>query len=83
MTASTLTDTTYNGWTNYETWNAALWIGNDETIYRHAKECKNLGYRKWAMCFIDEFGEYNTGDGVAWLSDKINTDEMDEMLDEL
>jgi hypothetical protein len=35
------------------------------------------------MCFIDEFGEHVTGDGVAWLSDKINTDEMDEMLDEL
>lgn len=22
------TDTKYNGWTNYETWNAALWMGN-------------------------------------------------------
>ena len=24
------TDTKYNGWTNYETWNAALWLGNDQ-----------------------------------------------------
>jgi len=22
-------DTRYNGWTNYETWNVALWIDND------------------------------------------------------
>jgi hypothetical protein len=24
------TDDGYNGWTNYETWNAALWMNNDE-----------------------------------------------------
>lgn len=25
-----MTDTTYNGWTNYETWLAKLWMDNDE-----------------------------------------------------
>lgn len=72
-----------NGWATYETWNAALWIGNDETIYRHAKLNKYLGYRKWAKRWIDEFGEYITGDGVAWLHDDIDTDEMDAMLMDL
>ena len=24
-----MTDTRYNGWTNYETWNVALWMDND------------------------------------------------------
>ncbi|MES2367162.1 MAG: hypothetical protein V4563_14895 [Pseudomonadota bacterium] len=24
----------YNGWTNYETWNVALWIGNEESASR-------------------------------------------------
>ena len=24
----------YNGWTNYETWNVALWVDNDEGLYR-------------------------------------------------
>ena len=84
MTTSTMTNSeTYNGWANYETWNVALWIGNDEMIYRHAKENQNLGYRKWAKRFIDEFGEYITGDGVSWLHDDIDTDEMDTMLEEL
>jgi hypothetical protein len=25
-----MSDTRYNGWTNYETWNLALWLGNDQ-----------------------------------------------------
>ena len=77
-----MTDT-YNGYTNYETWNAALWIANDETIYRHARANKNLGYRKWAKRWIDEFGEFQTGDGIDWLSYEVDTDEMDLVLEEL
>ena len=30
---NTMTDTTYNGWTNYETWNVAIWLGNDAVLY--------------------------------------------------
>ena len=74
---------TYNGYTNYHTWNAALWISNDETIYRHARANKNLGYRKWAKRFIDERGEYSTKDGVLWLDPAVDTDTMNEMFKEL
>jgi len=31
-------DTTYNGWTNYETWNVNMWIENDEGMYDEACE---------------------------------------------
>ena len=33
-----MTDTTYNGWTNYETWCAALWLGEDEYWRDRAEE---------------------------------------------
>ena len=28
----------YNGWTNYETWNVALWIDNEEGSYNYWRE---------------------------------------------
>jgi hypothetical protein len=28
----------YNGWTNYETWNVALWIDNEEPSYRYWRD---------------------------------------------
>ncbi len=35
---------TYNGWKNWETWNVALWLGNDEGLYRSCIEtAKNQG----------------------------------------
>ena len=29
---------TYNGWTNYETWNVALWIDNEPGTYEEARD---------------------------------------------
>lgn len=35
-----MTDTTYQGWKNWATWNAALWMDNEEPIYRAQKYCR-------------------------------------------
>ena len=77
-----LTDATYNGWTNYETWNVALWIGNDEGLYELAREAGNY------TDFVDfleacSFNDRSTKDGVAYRDPKVNIIEMDQMIDEL
>lgn len=34
----------YNGWTNYETWNVALWFGNDQGSYEMCREMAQAAY---------------------------------------
>jgi len=77
-----------NGWENYETWNASLWIGNDEFLYNTAKACVKFcpedetPYAKFIRCMMNG-GMPTTGDGVKWDDPTINHDEMVEMMDEL
>ena len=73
-------DTTYNGWTNYETWNVALWLGNDEGMYSLARRATS--YDELIPTLENIYGQI-TPDGVRWMDPSINTCEMDEMLDEM
>ena len=80
-----MTDTTYNGWTNYETWNVALWIGGDEGLYNFAKEFAS--YDDFVNNLKEVSGDssigYQTPDGVAWNDSGLDHSELDEMLKEL
>ena len=93
MTASTWTvpqENTFNGWANYETWNASLWINNEEPMYRlaveYVEQARRFGQRVSYDALIPAL-EYNFGqmtpDGTRWMDGRIDTDEMDEMLEEL
>lgn len=74
------TDTSYNGWTNYETWNVALWIGNDEVLYNMARGCDS--YQDFLNRYLaDENAE--TPDGVMFNDVNVNHVEMDEMFEEM
>jgi hypothetical protein len=80
-----------NGFANYETWNAALWIGNDEFLYNTAKACVEFAegetpWEKFVRCMTDGMiGRHlvMTGDGVRWDDPTINADEMNAMMTDL
>jgi hypothetical protein len=74
----------YNGWKNRETWNVALWIGNDRSIYHLARECKDYAQ------FVTLLREHAKGDihlqtpdGVAWNDSGLDIVALDEMIREL
>lgn len=86
-----MSETDYNGWENYETWNVALWIGNDEGLYNIARGCKS--YEDFRQ-FITGSGcldfqtpthglSLKTPDGVAWDDSKLDIESLDEMIEDL
>lgn len=76
----------YNGWANYETWNVALWIGNDEGLYDLARECARRNRRHPYKEFAEdmrELGQTETPDKVAYNDSGLDEAELDAMLLEL
>lgn len=70
---------TYNGWLNYNTWNVALWLGNDEGLYNLAREHKTYS----ALCeSLREFGATETPDGVAYNDSGLDVEALDELIRE-
>ena len=91
MGESTVSDE-YNGWANYETWNVALWIGNDEGLYNLARGCKD--YASFVQQMVDLHEDIHgvesiqtvvpsTPDGVAWNDSGLDADRLDDMIAEL
>jgi hypothetical protein len=82
-------DNTYNGWKNRETWNVALWISNDESIYHFAKECAD--YKTFAMLMRSSVAgnyafrsmAYATPDGVSWTDSALDIPRLNEMIADL
>jgi hypothetical protein len=69
----------YNGWTNRATWNIALWLQNDETLYTRAAVAVDFMNRRgdldksltkdWAKSFVtvefeNVFGKAVSPDGI-------------------
>ena len=77
-----MTETTYNGWTNYETWNAALWLDN-EYFYYSIMIIKKLQSGVFNNLDANWDWANTTGDGISWNDPKINIEEINEKIMEL
>jgi hypothetical protein len=69
----------YNGWKNWETWNCALWMANDEAVYRMARRCDN--YDTFLEVMLNDWKCDSTPDNAPWVA--ANREEMEEHFNEL
>jgi hypothetical protein len=76
--------TPYNGWRNYETWCVALWLTGDPDAYELCKRHRYSGniYADVAV-ELNKRGITHTPDGVAFWAPELDTNALDEMLNEL
>ena len=65
---------TYNGHRSWNAWNVALWIGNDEPLYRFAMDCldhprvnrNKRGLAAATRKFMAPMGGTRTPDGAVY-----------------
>lgn len=72
----------YNGFTNYETWNVALWIGNDEFLYNEARRFRSRGYSELVE-HLRALGITETPDKVSLLDSGLDRHELNQLLEDL
>ena len=85
-----MTDSTFQGWTNYGTWNVALYINNEYGMYMTALDWvkerlwddQSVDYDIFRHTMTELFGD-KTPDGVSWNDECLDHQELSEMLQEL
>jgi len=76
----------YCGWSCYENWNVVLWLNNIEWLYFSVigilqNSEKALTYKE--LIYLLGLENENTGDGVSYISSKLNYKELDECMKDM
>ena len=77
---------TCNGWKNRATWNVALWINNDEPLYRaavHYMESKPAACQYRRFVAWAGLAEERTPDGFKYMSQRLDYPALNEMMKDL
>lgn len=85
-----MSDSGFNGWANWETWNVSLWILNDESLYKQALSYSGRGAID-ARTFVEDMLPCGTPDmadeiqsqGVVNVFNRVDWREIHETLGEL
>ena len=77
----------YNGFTNWETWNVALWIDNDEYIYNKRFKYRAVYGKTWnkenVKYFFNRYFNEKTPDMKSKLQiEKVNWQEIANLWNE-
>jgi len=77
------TKTDYNGWTDWTTWNCALWINNTPSLYGIAQESNNYAdFLSFLEVVADDLSVCGaTPDGADW--GEADLTEMNDLITEI
>lgn len=71
-----------NGWKNYATWNVALWINNEQWLYKqmidYIQKTENPTYKGLIQCLGLESSQ--TPDHVNYISNSLDYKALDAMV---
>lgn len=78
------TDTSFNGWRNFETWNVVLWLDNDFAIHLVAQGHKTFPnpYLALRKQLEDSFNYMVTKDGISLYDPRLDIDAINEAIKE-
>ena len=70
----------YNGYKNFQTWNIAMWIGNDPAIRMAAIWASD--YVEFCELMRHDFGYVETPDKVAYNDTNLDVRALSELIEE-
>lgn len=64
----------FNGYRSWNAWNVSLWINNDESLYRWARDLvKQFGYTEAVRIMAQDLAGQRTPDGARYNVTSIRT----------